>query len=82
MEYTYGKSQEDGTRMTKAWETLSDGNYLKLRRPRRDVSFWPYFPLPCKALSLGQRVGTQLLPRPGFAISHQGRKYVEMLLTG
>lgn len=62
--------------MTKAWATLFNGNDLKLGRMEHDVSFWPSLLLPCKALSLGQRVGMQLLPRMGFTISHQGPKYV------
>lgn len=81
MECVHSKNQEDGTWVTKAWETLSDGNDLKLRT-WRDVSFWPYFLLPCKALSSRQRLGMQLLPRMGFTISHQGQKYVEMFLNG
>lgn len=75
MECGYSKNHEDGTQMTKAWETLFNGNDLKPRRTGYDVSFWPYFVLSCKALSSGQRVGMQLLPRLGFTISHQRPKY-------
>ena len=49
-----------------------DRNDLELGRMGHEVSFWLYFLFPCKAkaLSLGQRVGTQLLPRQRFTISH------------
>lgn len=66
--------------MTKVWETFS-GNDLELGRVGHDVSFWTYFLLPCKAVSLRQRVGMQLLRRLGSTISHQGPKYVETVLN-